>query len=151
MQEVRDAEGLTPAAAEAVVSQAIDRWVWYAGWSDKYVQILGGLNPVAGPYFNISASEPTGVVAIVAPQSGGSLLGLVSVVAPAIVSGNTVVVVEHHLDVIAHADWLIDLGPGAGRHGGTVLYHGPPADYRDDTTPTGRVLALRSNGPPQHG
>ena len=48
VQEVRDAEGLSPAAAEAVVSQAIDRWVWYAGWSDKYVQILGGLNPVAG-------------------------------------------------------------------------------------------------------
>ncbi|KGN35567.1 aldehyde dehydrogenase family protein [Knoellia subterranea] len=92
VQEVRDAEGLSPAAAESVVSQAIDRWVWYAGWSDKYVQILGGLNPVAGPYFNISASEPTGVVAVLAPQES-SLLGLVSVIAPAIVSGNTVVVV----------------------------------------------------------
>ena len=91
VQEVRDAEGLSPAAAEAVVSQAIDRWVWYAGWSDKYVQILGGLNPVAGPYFNISASEPTGVVAVLAPQES-SLLGLVSVLAPVIVSGNAAVV-----------------------------------------------------------
>ncbi|WP_404384359.1 aldehyde dehydrogenase family protein [Knoellia locipacati] len=108
VQEVRDAEGLTPAAAEAVVSQAIDRWVWYAGWSDKYVQILGGLNPVAGPYFNISASEPTGVVAVLAPQES-SLLGLVSVIAPVIVSGNTVVVVtsaERPLPAITLAECL---------------------------------------------
>jgi acyl-CoA reductase-like NAD-dependent aldehyde dehydrogenase len=77
--------------AETLVSQAIDRWVWYAGWSDKLAQILGGLNPVAGPYFDISAPEPTGVVAVLAPQ-GSSLLGLVSVVAPVVVSGNTAVV-----------------------------------------------------------
>ncbi len=89
--EVQAAEGLTPAGAEAVVSAAIDRWVWYAGWSDKYTQVDGALNPVAGPYFNISASEPTGVVAVLAPQRS-SLLGLVSVVAPVIVSGNTAVV-----------------------------------------------------------
>lgn len=89
--EVQAAEGLTPARAEAVVSAAIDRWVWYAGWSDKYTQVDGALNPVAGPYFNISASEPTGVVAVLAPQRS-SLLGLVSVVAPVIVSGNTAVV-----------------------------------------------------------
>jgi acyl-CoA reductase-like NAD-dependent aldehyde dehydrogenase len=108
VQEVRDAEGLSPAAAETVVSQAIDRWVWYAGWSDKYVQILGGLNPVAGPYFNISASEPTGVVAVLAPQSS-SLLGLVSVIAPVIVSGNAVVVVtssERPLPAITLAECL---------------------------------------------
>ena len=91
VQDVRDGEGLTPARAEAVVSAAIDRWVWYAGWSDKYAQVLGGLNPVAGPYFDISAPEPTGVVAVLAPQ-GSSLLGLVSVVAPVVVSGNTCVV-----------------------------------------------------------
>ncbi|AXH97717.1 aldehyde dehydrogenase family protein [Ornithinimicrobium avium] len=89
--EVRAAEGLTPARAEAAVSAAIDRWVWYAGWSDKYTQVDGALNPVAGPYFNISASEPTGVVAVLAPQRS-SLLGLVSAVAPVIVSGNTAVV-----------------------------------------------------------
>lgn len=91
--EVRAAEGLSPARAESVVSQAIDRWVWYAGWSDKLAQVLGGLNPVAGPYFNISAPEPTGVVAVLAPQQS-SLLGLVSVIAPAIVPGNTCVVVS---------------------------------------------------------
>ena len=68
------------------MSQAIDRWVWYAGWSDKFAQVLGGLNPVAGPYFDISAPEPTGVVAVLAPQAS-SLLGLVSVLAPVIVSG----------------------------------------------------------------
>lgn len=89
--EVQAAEGLSAGRADAVVSAAVDRWVWYAGWADKYTQVLGGLNPVAGPYFNISAPEPTGVVAALAPQ-GSSLLGLVSVVAPIVVSGNTCVV-----------------------------------------------------------
>ena len=89
--EVAAAEGITIARADTVVSQAIDRWVWYSGWSDKIAQVLGGLNPVAGPYFNISAPEPTGVVAALAPQHS-SLLGLVSVLAPIIVSGNTSVV-----------------------------------------------------------
>jgi len=94
--EVAAAEGLTPARAGKVVSQAIDRWVWYAGWSDKLAQVLGGVNPVAGPFFNISAPEPTGVVAALAPQRS-SLLGLVSVLAPIVVSGNTAVVLtsEH--------------------------------------------------------
>jgi len=74
------------------VEAAIDRWVWYAGWCDKIHQVLGGTNPVAGPYFNFTIPEPTGVVGIVAPQDQ-SLLGLVSRLAPAIVSGNTVVVI----------------------------------------------------------
>lgn len=90
--DVVAAEGLTARRAEAVVDAAIDRWVWYAGWSDKLAQVLGASNPVAGPYFNFSVPEPTGVVAVVAPQES-SLLGLVSVVAPVIVSGNTSVVV----------------------------------------------------------
>jgi acyl-CoA reductase-like NAD-dependent aldehyde dehydrogenase len=89
--EVRAAEGLSARAAEAVTDTAIDRWVWYAGWSDKVVQVRGAANPVAGPYFNFSLPEPTGVVAVLAP-AGSSLLGFVSVVAPAIVTGNTVVV-----------------------------------------------------------
>ena len=89
--DVRASEGVAERRAEAIVSQAIDRWVWYAGWTDKLAQVLGGLNPVAGPYFDISAPEPTGVVAVLAPQ-GSSLLGLVSVLAPVIVSGNTAVV-----------------------------------------------------------
>ncbi len=90
--EVADAEGLSPADAAAQVDAAVDRWVWYAGWSDKIQQVHGSSNPVAGPYFDFSVPEPTGVVAIVAPATP-SLLGLVSVVAPAIVGGNTTVVV----------------------------------------------------------
>jgi acyl-CoA reductase-like NAD-dependent aldehyde dehydrogenase len=74
------------------VGASIDRWVWYAGWADKLAQVVGATNPVAGPYFNFSFPEPTGVVGIVAPGDQ-SLLGLVSRVAPAIVSGNTTVVI----------------------------------------------------------
>ncbi|ADI07760.1 putative aldehyde dehydrogenase [Streptomyces bingchenggensis BCW-1] len=91
-REVGDAEGLGKSKAAAVVDAAIDRWVWYAGWSDKVAQIAGAANPVAGPYFNLSTPEPTGVVAVLAPQES-SFLGLVSVIAPAIVTGNTTVVV----------------------------------------------------------
>jgi acyl-CoA reductase-like NAD-dependent aldehyde dehydrogenase len=89
--EVRSAEALRARPAEAVVDAAIDRWVWYAGWADKIAQVRGAANPVAGPYFNFSLPEPTGVVAVIAPGSS-SLLGFVSVIAPAIVTGNTVVV-----------------------------------------------------------
>jgi len=92
VSEVRAAEGLTARQAETVVDAAVDRWVWYAGWADKLAQVRGAANPVAGPYFNFSLPEPTGVVAVIAPQAS-SLLGFVSVVAPAVVSGNTVVVV----------------------------------------------------------
>ncbi|MDT0543791.1 MULTISPECIES: aldehyde dehydrogenase family protein [Streptomyces] len=91
-REVADAEGLGKSKAAAVVDAAVDRWVWYAGWSDKVAQIAGAANPVAGPYFNLSTPEPTGVVAVLAPQES-SFLGLVSVIAPAIVTGNTAVVV----------------------------------------------------------
>ncbi len=90
--EVRAAEGLSAAKAEAAVDAAIDRWVWYAGWSDKIAQVQGSSNPVAGPYFNFSLPEPAGVVVVLAPAES-SLLGFVSVVAPVIVSGNTVVAV----------------------------------------------------------
>ncbi len=89
--EVADGEGLSPGDAAGLVDAAIDRWVWYAGWSDKVHQVRGSSNPVAGPYFDFSVPEPTGVVAVVAPAS--SLLGLVSVLAPVIVTGNTCVVV----------------------------------------------------------
>ncbi|WP_328462437.1 aldehyde dehydrogenase family protein [Actinoplanes sp. NBC_00393] len=89
MIEARRAEFKALGVPGAEVDAAVDRWVWYAGWSDKIAQVAGGANPVAGPFFNISAPEPTGVVAVVAPPT---LLGLVSVVAPAVVTGNTVVV-----------------------------------------------------------
>jgi len=95
VQAVVQSEGLSSAKAERVVDDAIDRLVWYAGWADKITQVVGGANPVAGPFFNISTPEPTGVVAVLAPQQS-SLLGLVSVVAPAIVTGNTVVVVSSY-------------------------------------------------------
>ncbi|MFE0273048.1 aldehyde dehydrogenase family protein [Streptomyces sp. NPDC058992] len=92
VREVADAEGLSKSKAGAVVDAAIDRWVWYAGWTDKIGQVVGGANPVAGPFFNLSTPEPTGVVTVLAPQES-SFLGLVSVIAPAIATGNTVVVV----------------------------------------------------------
>lgn len=92
VDEIVQSEGVSAAAAGKQVDDAIDVWVWYAGWADKFIQVAGNGNPVSGPYFNISTPEATGVVAIIAPQQS-SLLGFVSVVAPALVSGNTVVVV----------------------------------------------------------
>jgi acyl-CoA reductase-like NAD-dependent aldehyde dehydrogenase len=91
VEQLRAAEGLNDKKAVTYVDAAIDRVVWYAGWADKYVQVLGNANPVSGPFFNLSSPEPTGVVAVVAPA--GALLGLVSVLVPAIVTGNTVVVI----------------------------------------------------------
>ncbi|RZU15534.1 aldehyde dehydrogenase family protein [Kribbella rubisoli] len=91
--EVSASEGLSISKARAVVDESIDRWVWYAGWADKLAQVVGSSNPVAGPYFDFSLPEATGVVAVLAPQDS-SLLGLTSVIAPAIVSGNTVVAVS---------------------------------------------------------
>jgi acyl-CoA reductase-like NAD-dependent aldehyde dehydrogenase len=86
------ATGLATEAAEEEVEASIDRWVWYAGWSDKVHHVLGTVNPVAGPYFNFTVPEPTGVVGLVA-SGRPALLGLVSRLVPAIVGGNAVVVV----------------------------------------------------------
>jgi len=101
VEELIATEGASKAVAAKQVDTAIDAWVWYAGWADKYVQVAGNGNPVSGPYFNLSTPEPTGVVAIVAPQASSSLLGLVSVIAPAILSGNTVVVIANHAAPLA--------------------------------------------------
>ncbi|GGQ16272.1 aldehyde dehydrogenase [Actinomadura coerulea] len=90
VDELRQA-GASKGAAGTEVDAAVDRWVWYAGWADKLGAVAGAANPVSGPFFNFSTPEPTGVVAVVAPDS--PLLGLVSVLAPVIVSGNTAVVV----------------------------------------------------------
>jgi acyl-CoA reductase-like NAD-dependent aldehyde dehydrogenase len=90
--EVMAAEGVGRQRAMRSVDTAIDRWVWYAGWADKYSQIIGSVNPVNGSYFNFSVPEPTGVVGVIAPE-GSSLLGLVSRLAPVIVSGNAAVVI----------------------------------------------------------
>ncbi len=88
VQELTDTGASDP---ERGIDSAIDRWVWYAGWCDKIHQALGSTNPVAGPYFNFTLPEPTGVVGVV-PPAEQPLLGLVSRIAPAIVSGNAVVV-----------------------------------------------------------
>ncbi|HKP19844.1 MAG TPA: aldehyde dehydrogenase family protein [Gaiellaceae bacterium] len=95
-------------SGEAEVDRSIDRFVWYAGWADKLAQVLGGTNPVAGPYFNFTIPEPTGVVGILAPDEP-ALEGLVSRLAPAIVGGNATVVVaseQHPLAAIELAEAL---------------------------------------------
>ncbi len=102
-------EGLTAEAASAAVDATVDRLVWYAGWSDKFAQVAGSSNPVAGPYFDFSVPEPTGVVGVLAPP-GSSLLGLVSVVAPVITTGNAVVVIASEAQPAP--------GPRAGRGAG---------------------------------
>jgi acyl-CoA reductase-like NAD-dependent aldehyde dehydrogenase len=106
--EVSAAEGGSAKAALTLVDEAIDRWVYYAGWADKYAQVAGNTNPVAGPYFTFSLPDPTGVVAVLAPQDS-SLLGLASVLAPVIATGNTAVVVasqERPLPAVSLAEVL---------------------------------------------
>ncbi len=130
-EEVRRGEGSTRRQAEAAVDAATDRLVWYAGWADKLAQVVGGTNPVAAPYFDFSLPEPTGVVALLAPQRS-SLLGLVSVVAPVVVTGNTCVVVasrDRPLPAVTFAEVLAT----SDVPGGVVnVLTGEPAD----TAPT---------------
>ncbi len=95
VDEIVQSEGVSADEASAQVDDAIDRWVWYAGWADKFAQVTGNANAVSGPYFNLTVPEPTGVVAIVAPQGAGSLVGFVSAIAPALVAGNTVIVIAN--------------------------------------------------------
>jgi acyl-CoA reductase-like NAD-dependent aldehyde dehydrogenase len=96
--EIVESTGAKPAEARIEVSAAIDCLVWHAGWTDKFAQVHGGANPVAGPFFNLSVPESTGVVALVAPSTAGSsLLGLVSSIAPALTTGNAVVVLASEL------------------------------------------------------
>lgn len=90
-EELRRA-GASKSDSRAEVDRSIDLWVYYAGWADKFSQILGSVNPVAGPYYNFTVTEPTGVVGVVAPETP-ALLGLTARIAPAIVAGNSVVAV----------------------------------------------------------
>ena len=90
--EIRALTGKSDRQANQEVDAAIDSWVWHAGWTDKIDAVAGNMNPVAGPFFNISTLQATGVVAAFAPQDS-ALLGLVNTVAPAIVSGNAIVVI----------------------------------------------------------
>jgi acyl-CoA reductase-like NAD-dependent aldehyde dehydrogenase len=100
MLESRRSEFADLSTGVKEVDRSIDRLVWYAGWADKLPQILGSSNPVAGPYFNFTVPEPTGVVGILAPDEP-PLAGLVSRVAPAIVGGNTTVVVTSETHPLA--------------------------------------------------
>jgi acyl-CoA reductase-like NAD-dependent aldehyde dehydrogenase len=107
MMETRRSELASLAPRKNEVDRAIDRVVWYAGWADKIAQVVGSANPVAGPYFNFTVPEPTGVTGILAPEP--PLLGLVSRLAPVIVGGNTAVVIaseKHPLVAIEFAECL---------------------------------------------
>jgi acyl-CoA reductase-like NAD-dependent aldehyde dehydrogenase len=92
IEEIKELTGKSEKQASQEVDAAIDSWVWHAGWSDKIDSVAGSMNPVAGPFFNISTNQPTGVVGAFAPQDS-ALVGFVNTIAPAIVSGNAVVVV----------------------------------------------------------
>jgi acyl-CoA reductase-like NAD-dependent aldehyde dehydrogenase len=92
MLEARRAEFAELSTGPEEVDRSIDRLVWYAGWADKLTQVLGSSNPVAGPYFNFTVPEPTGVVAVLAPEQP-PLAGLISRLAPVIIGGNTAVVI----------------------------------------------------------
>jgi acyl-CoA reductase-like NAD-dependent aldehyde dehydrogenase len=150
--EVAAGEGLSSSKARAAVDAAIDRWVWYAGWTDKLAAVLGGANPVAGPYFDFSMPEPTGVVAVLAPQQS-SLLGLVSVLAPVLAGGNTAVVVtskERPLPAVTLAEVLatsdvpggvVNLLTGDAAELGTWLAEHADVDGIDLTgAPTDRAM-----------
>jgi acyl-CoA reductase-like NAD-dependent aldehyde dehydrogenase len=151
-EEVAASEGLSQSKARAAVDAAIDRWVWYAGWTDKLAAVLGGANPVAGPYFDFSMPEPTGVVAVLAPQQS-SLLGLVSVLAPVLAGGNTAVVVtskERPLPAVSLAEVLatsdvpkgtVNLLTGDAEELGTWLAEHADVDAIDLTgAPAGRAM-----------
>ena len=100
MMEARAAELAETCSGRDEVERAIDRVVWYAGWADKLPQVLGGSNPVAGPYFNFTIPEPTGVVAVLAPDEP-ALLGLVTRLMPPLVGGNAVVAVASETQPLA--------------------------------------------------
>jgi acyl-CoA reductase-like NAD-dependent aldehyde dehydrogenase len=116
VERVREGADCTATQADAEVSAAIDRIVWYAGWSDKFSALLSTRNPVAGPHFNFSTIEPTGIVGVLAPDRPG-LLGTVSVLLPPLVAGNSLVCVASEFDprtaiVLAEAIATSDVPPG---------------------------------------
>ena len=126
VSQLCEAEGVSEKVATTYVDAAVDRVVWYAGWADKYLQVLGNANPVSGPFFNLSTPEPTGVVAIVAPKV--PLLALVSTVLPAITTGNTAVVVASEQFPIP-AVTLAEIMATSDLPGGVVnLLTGSPAE-----------------------
>ena len=130
MLEARRAEFAELSTGPEEVERSIDRLVWYAGWADKLAQVLGSSNPVAGPYFNFTVPEPTGVVGIVAPEEP-PLAGLVSRLAPAIVGGNATVVLTSEASPLAAVE-LAEVLATSDVPGGVVnLVTGP----RDELAP----------------
>ena len=126
VDQLVEAEGVSAKKARTFAEAAVDRVVWYAGWADKYLQVLGNANPVSGPFFNLSTPEPTGVVAMIAPKV--PLLALVSTVLPAITTGNTVVVVASEQYPIP-AVTLTEILATSDLPGGVVnLLTGSPAE-----------------------
>jgi acyl-CoA reductase-like NAD-dependent aldehyde dehydrogenase len=103
MMESRRGDLAAAASGAVEVERAVDRMVWYAGWADKLAQAIGSANPVAGPYFNFTIPEPTGVVGILCPDEP-PLLGIVSRIAPAIVGGNTVVAIASEASPVASVE-----------------------------------------------
>lgn len=127
VQDIQNSEGVSIKKATKQVDAAIDRMVWYAGWADKYAQVLGNTNPVAGPFFNFSVPEPTGVVAAVAPDSP-SLLGLVSVIAPIVMTGNSVIAIASYKNPVPAITLSECLATSDVIGGNINILTGDPAD-----------------------
>jgi acyl-CoA reductase-like NAD-dependent aldehyde dehydrogenase len=131
MVEARKAEFAELCSGSDEVERSIDRIVWYAGWTDKLPQVLGGSNPVAGPYFNFTVPEPTGVVAVLAPDEP-PLLGLVSRLMPPLVGGNAVVIVASETNPLAAIELAEAIATSDVPAGTVNILTG----YRADMAPT---------------
>lgn len=142
VREIQLQTGCSEKVALAEVRAAIDMWVWYAGWADKYTQVAGNANAVSGPFFNLSVPEPTGVVVSVANQRDHSLVGLVAAIAPAIVTGNAVVVIAHTAQPLAAMTFAEVLATSDVPAGVVNILTGPPAEIMPWLASHGDVNAL---------
>jgi acyl-CoA reductase-like NAD-dependent aldehyde dehydrogenase len=147
VDDVMAAEGARRGQATALVDAAVDRWVWYAGWTDKIASVLGSVNPVAGPLVNWSTPEPTGVVGVLAPQSS-SLLGLVDVLAPVLATGCTAVVVASELRPLPAVELAEVLATSDVPGGVANLLTGRTAELAPWLAAHGEVQALDLAGAP---
>ena len=145
ISDIQDAEAVSAKKATHQTDQAIDRVLWYAGWADKYAQVLGNTNPVSGPFFNFSIPEPTGVVAAVAPADS-SLLGLISVIAPIITSGNSVIVIASTASPIPAITLSECLATSDVIAGNINILTGDPAEIMPSLASHGDVNALDLTG-----
>ena len=145
ISDIQDAEAVSAKKATNQTDQAIDRVLWYAGWADKYAQVLGNTNPVSVPFFNFSIPEPTGVVAAVAPADS-SLLGLISVIAPIITSGNSVIVIASTASPIPAITLSECLATSDVIAGNINILTGDPAEIMPSLASHGDVNALDLTG-----